>query len=281
MTAQGAKFAAGLILAAIVGSATSAQQGGATGRQGWTVSSSTTACLGTFQSDDDALSLRAERAYFGTTEPVLYLSTILDWTSGSAAIVPFTLRLAGESQPLGEGTMLVRADQTASARARIVGQALTRLAMLQGPARLEFLNDDKVIGVRDTSAFAHGVMMLDECFAELGEDLMAAQPPGRDTRPGPYAPVPRNYPGTWVTTSDYPAEALRAEQEGRAASRLSVNRYGFVTACEIFESSGSPLLDEATCRNMASRARFYPARDTNGEAAEGIFTQSVRWSIPE
>lgn len=279
---QGSKFAAGLVLAASVGSAASAQQDGATGRQGWAVSSSTTACLGTFHSDDDFLSLRAERSYLGTTQPVLYLSTMLEWTSARAAIVPFSLRLAGDSQPLGDGTMLLRADdQTASARARLEGQALTQLAVLEGTARLEFLNDGKVIGVRDTAAFADGTVMLDECFAELGEDLMAAQPPGRDSRPGPYAPVPRNYPGKWVTTSDYPAEALRAEQEGRTTSRLSVNRYGFVTACEIIESSGSPLLDEATCRNMASRAQFYPARDSGGEAAEATFTQSVQWIMPE
>lgn len=278
---QGSKFAAVLVWGAIVCSAASAQQQGGVGRQGWTVSNSTTTCLGTFQSDAEALSLRAERSYLGSSEPVLYLSAMLDRTSERLAILPFTLRLAGNTEPLGNGTMLVQADQAASARVRIEGPALSRLAMLEGPARLEFLSDEEVVGVRDTAAFTDSTVMLDECFAELGEDLMAAQPPWRDSGPGPYAPVPRNYPEKWVTTSDYPAEALRAGQEGTATSRLSVNRYGFVTACEIIESSGSPFLDEATCRNMASRAQFYPARDTNGEAAEGFFTQSVRWTIPE
>ncbi len=97
----------------------------------------------------------------------------------------------------------------------------------------------------------------------------------------PKAPTPRGNPGRWVTTNDYPSRALREEQEGVTSVRLSVDAEGRVTGCTVTGSSGSSLLDDATCRNMERRARFNPATDRQGRPTSGSYSQSVRWEIPQ
>ena len=56
---------------------------------------------------------------------------------------------------------------------------------------------------------------------------------------------------------------------------------GKVTACQITRSSGHADLDDATCKNITRRGRFYPAQDKNGNAISGSWGSSVRWVIPE
>lgn len=97
----------------------------------------------------------------------------------------------------------------------------------------------------------------------------------------PKPPTPRGNAGRWVTTNDYPSRALREEQEGVTTVRLSVDSEGRVTGCTVTGSSGSSLLDDATCRNMERRARFNPATDGEGKPTSGSYSQSVRWQIPE
>lgn len=97
----------------------------------------------------------------------------------------------------------------------------------------------------------------------------------------PKDPQPRGNPGRWVTTNDYPSRALREEQEGVTTVRLSVDASGDVTGCTVTRSSGSSLLDDATCKNMQRRARFNPATDGEGRPTSGTYTQSVKWEIPQ
>lgn len=102
-----------------------------------------------------------------------------------------------------------------------------------------------------------------------------------DTRVPPKPPTPKGNAGRWVTTNDYPSRALREEQEGVTTVRLSVDAEGKVTGCTVTGSSGSSLLDDATCKNMQRRARFNPATDGQGRAVAGSYSQSVRWEIPQ
>lgn len=53
-----------------------------------------------------------------------------------------------------------------------------------------------------------------------------------------------------------------------------------VTACTITESSGSSVLDAATCRLLTARAGFTPARDARGRTVEDTVEAAVRWLIP-
>lgn len=106
----------------------------------------------------------------------------------------------------------------------------------------------------------------------------APPPPPKAT---PVAAQPRNNPGSWATSNDYPSRALREEREGTTGFRLTVGTDGRPTDCQITSSSGSPDLDEATCSNVMRRARFKPATDSNGQPTTGTYVSRVRWVIPE
>jgi periplasmic protein TonB len=108
-------------------------------------------------------------------------------------------------------------------------------------------------------------------------------------QPPPPPPPPRRVEpaharanlGSYVTDDDYPPAALSAGQEGNTGFRLDVGPDGRVTNCTITSSSGSTALDSATCRIMRSRAKFTPARDSNGNATSDSVTASIRWQIRE
>ena len=87
--------------------------------------------------------------------------------------------------------------------------------------------------------------------------------------------------GSLITDDDYPASALRAEEEGVTGFRLSVGANGRVTGCTVTSSSGSSALDAATCRLLTSRARFTPAKDSNGQATTDAVSARIVWRIQE
>lgn len=87
-------------------------------------------------------------------------------------------------------------------------------------------------------------------------------------------------PATWVTTADYPTDALREKVEGRVGFELAIDTQGRPTRCTIKSSSGSPSLDETTCSLLTRRARFTPATDKRGRPTTGTYSNSVRWVIP-
>ena len=93
--------------------------------------------------------------------------------------------------------------------------------------------------------------------------------------------VPVGSPGDWVTTSDYPSDALRFQITGVTAFRLYIDTAGKPSRCEIVQSSGFDVLDTATCELILARARFTPARNAAGMPAEGTYSNRVRWVTPE
>lgn len=107
-------------------------------------------------------------------------------------------------------------------------------------------------------------------------------PPVPPPPPAPYvrAPSPKRNPGYWVTTNDYPSAALREEISGVTRFRAIVGPDGRVSDCEVIQTSGSDILDAATCRLIVRRARFNPALDEGGNPTSGYYTTNVRWMIP-
>lgn len=94
--------------------------------------------------------------------------------------------------------------------------------------------------------------------------------------------VARGSPGTWVTTDDYPSRALREEQQGVTSISYDVTADGHVDNCRVTNSSGSPELDDATCKNFVRRARYNPAQDSAGnKIAQPGLSQRIRWQIPK
>lgn len=93
--------------------------------------------------------------------------------------------------------------------------------------------------------------------------------------------VPRASLASWVGDTEYPAAAMRARQEGATTVRITIDRSGGVGGCEVARSSGSPALDEETCRIFKRRGRFTPARDAGGAAIDSVEQQTIRWKLPE
>lgn len=117
------------------------------------------------------------------------------------------------------------------------------------------------------------------------DPLPAPQPtlaPAPDPEPSftPRAARPMGRPGLWVSPSDYPARDLREGNQGVTRFSLSIGADGRIGSCVVTQSSGHAGLDEATCRNLARRARFAPATDETGARVSGSYTGSIRWEIP-
>lgn len=99
-----------------------------------------------------------------------------------------------------------------------------------------------------------------------------------------FAPVgakPRNDPKRWVTTEDYRGNWIRQEMVGKARFRLEIAADGRVTGCTITGSSGHAELDAATCALVTRRARFQPARGSEGEAVASSYSNAIDWRLPE
>ena len=94
------------------------------------------------------------------------------------------------------------------------------------------------------------------------------------------AAVARGNPGQYFGADAYPAEAIRAEAQGRVVARLSISADGRVSDCSVTTSSGNSSLDTTTCRIARSRVRYSPAKDENGNAIASTATLPVRWILP-
>ena len=114
-----------------------------------------------------------------------------------------------------------------------------------------------------------------------GDTFVTPTPtPSPSQRFQPVGALPRNNPGSWVSTQDYPTTDLRAEHQGVVRFRLDIDARGRVGQCTIVSSSGYSGLDEATCKNVSRRARFEPATDADGQTVGGSYMGTIRWVIP-
>ncbi len=82
------------------------------------------------------------------------------------------------------------------------------------------------------------------------------------------------------SSDDYPAAAQAAGAEGTAQASLTIGPDGRVSGCSITRSSGNGSLDAATCSILRRRAKFTPARDSNGNAtSDTITTPPITWRL--
>lgn len=109
-------------------------------------------------------------------------------------------------------------------------------------------------------------------FAHIPDDPFA----GASASPTP----PIGDPTNWVTQDDYPPSAIRAEEEGTTTVTFTVNSQGRVEDCRVTASSGSPALDQATCRALVRRGRYTAATDASGKPSSAQRTHSFTWRLP-
>jgi protein TonB len=83
-----------------------------------------------------------------------------------------------------------------------------------------------------------------------------------------------------ITPADYPASTRATGAQGVVGFVLTVGVDGRVADCTVTRSSGSAVLDSATCRLTQRRGRFTPARDSTGNPAAAAIADQVRWTLP-
>ena len=106
-------------------------------------------------------------------------------------------------------------------------------------------------------------------------------PPSPTPSFDPVVARPKNDPARWLSNNDYRPSWTRRELTGLAKFRLDIAANGRVTNCTVTGSTGHNELDQATCSLVTKRARFEPARGTNGEPVTGSYNGSVLWQLPK
>lgn len=86
--------------------------------------------------------------------------------------------------------------------------------------------------------------------------------------------------GDLVSSDDYPSEALSRNERGTVVYSVEVTETGRPRDCQIVSSSGSPSLDQTTCRVILERARFIAASDGAGGRKRARTTSQFRWESP-
>ncbi|HEX8063808.1 MAG TPA: energy transducer TonB, partial [Allosphingosinicella sp.] len=120
------------------------------------------------------------------------------------------------------------------------------------------------------------------CTSDLTYTLRIRQEQSRRFKPiagfGPLAPHPLMY--RFYTVEDYPSQARRKRESGRVVAGFEVAEDGFVEGCHIVQSSGSAVLDETSCRLLARRVRYDPARDRAGTPVRSTARHVFDWVLP-
>jgi protein TonB len=85
---------------------------------------------------------------------------------------------------------------------------------------------------------------------------------------------------TLFSEDDYPASAQSAGAEGTVVASITIGPDGRVAGCNVTRSSGNSALDSTTCNIIRRRAKFTPARDSNGNpVSDTISTPPIRWQL--
>jgi len=117
----------------------------------------------------------------------------------------------------------------------------------------------------------------------LGGPALAQSAP-TSAAPAPTAPEPARAkpvgdPGLWFPADAYPPEARNAGQEGRTEFMVKVDARGRITECDVVKSSGSVLLDNATCDQIVTHGHFLPGVDGSGKPADSTWHSAMRWQL--
>lgn len=171
-------------------------------------------------------------------------------------------------------------------RLELVGFPDNLIAAFRQSETIELLAGDQTIGAIPLAGSSAAWTQFARCMPSLPPSLSLPPPPRtlpRPVIPEPQlsVPLPANRPArpimlqSWFSSDDYPSQELA--NSGTTAFVVDVGPDGHARSCEVTQSSGSALLDEATCRVVTDRARFDPATDGKGRPIAGRFASSVGW----
>lgn len=92
-------------------------------------------------------------------------------------------------------------------------------------------------------------------------------------------PKPKSNPGLWLSSSDYPQEALAAGHQAIVRFRLMIDASGKVTNCAVQSAIAKGNFGKISCDLLTRRARFEPALTTNGLAKASYYVGKVKWVV--
>ena len=84
-----------------------------------------------------------------------------------------------------------------------------------------------------------------------------------------------------IRNSDYPDGLGEAGIGGTVGVRYTVLTDGRVADCRVTSSSGSPILDDATCRLIERRFQFAPSRDGRGRPIVSQIVENHSWIVED
>ncbi|HEX6741902.1 MAG TPA: energy transducer TonB [Sphingomicrobium sp.] len=76
-----------------------------------------------------------------------------------------------------------------------------------------------------------------------------------------------------------PASVENNEEARAVGYEVTVRPDGTVRDCTVTAQSGLPKLDQITCTSMMRRARFKPAKWSDGSAVFGVYRSSAVWGV--
>ena len=93
-------------------------------------------------------------------------------------------------------------------------------------------------------------------------------------------PVPVQDPRSTFRAEDYPAAMLNKDRIGSVRALLLIDQTGSPTACRVIETSGEPAFEQKVCEVLRDRARFTPARDSDGRPVASYYlAPNVRFQL--
>ena len=86
---------------------------------------------------------------------------------------------------------------------------------------------------------------------------------------------------TWAEkiSANYPLHLLREGEEGLVGVRLTVNKSGRATFCEVVRYSGPASFNDTACLQLLRHALFNPALDAEGNPRASFYKTTVRYVI--
>ncbi len=113
--------------------------------------------------------------------------------------------------------------------------------------------------------------------------VVAAPPPPPPPPPAPHKVESARAQGSLTglfSDEDYPASASAAGAEGTAQAELTIGPDGRVQSCSLTRSTGNNALDAATCSILRRRAKFTPAKDSNGNPTTDTYqSPPISWRL--
>ncbi|MFO6446737.1 energy transducer TonB [Erythrobacter sp. NE805] len=78
---------------------------------------------------------------------------------------------------------------------------------------------------------------------------------------------------------NYPRHLALAQQQGSVGVRLTINKEGSPTFCEVISYSGPVSFNETACLLLLQNAKFDPARDSAGNPVASLWTTRITYKL--